>query len=141
MLPSQLSQDCFSPSERPTSSLSNQSYLNFLRFVALDCRAKARADIFEACALLSLEKSTSQVAHADALMRCLDQALGKRAVLYRPGTEETSFDEDWLLELGRAIARGDEQSTTFLIFSRVRPQSRRHVRFFMGGITECFSPD
>ncbi|MEO1494188.1 MAG: hypothetical protein AAFV19_18710 [Pseudomonadota bacterium] len=134
-------QDQVGQDAAPSPVNNEQALLNSLRFVALECRAKSRVDLFESCALLAVGKTKSQAAHAEALMRCLDQALGKRPVLYRPGTEETSFDEAWLLELCRAVARGDDPSATFLIFSRVRPQSRRHIRFLMGGITECFYPD
>ncbi|WP_254685014.1 hypothetical protein [Tateyamaria omphalii] len=114
-------------------------FLNHLRFVSMTCRAKRRADLFEACALLHATRSASQEAHAEALMRCLAQALGKQPRLYAPGTVEMTFDESWLLRLGQAIAVGDEGSVAFLLKSRVLPEHRRLVRFLVGRISEFFA--
>ena len=114
-------------------------FLNHLRFVALGCRARARTDLFKACALLSTDKSQSIRAHAEALVCCLGEALDRRAVLFRPGTAELSFDEAWLVQLAAALHRGDEPSTRFLLQSRVAPQHRRHIRFLIARISEQFS--
>lgn len=114
-------------------------FLNHLRFTALQCRAKRRADLFEACALLHASRSASQQAHAEALMRCLSQALGKPALLFAPGTSELSFDESWLLQLGLASAHGDHASLNFLLKSRVAHEHRRLVLFLITRISECFS--
>lgn len=118
---------------------SKSAFLNHLRFTALGCRAKSRTDLFEACALLTLDRTLSLAAHADALMRCLDQALGQRAILFRPGTSEQSFDEAWLLQLATALCRKDEASTTFLLHSRIDRQHHRHIRFLLAHISEHFS--
>lgn len=114
-------------------------FLNHLRFVALGCRAKARADLFKACALLWTDGSGSIRAHAEALMLCLNDALSKRAVLFRPGTVELSFDEAWLIELATALRREDEASVRFLLQSRVKPEHHRHIRFLVTRISERFS--
>ncbi|WP_415400598.1 hypothetical protein [Tateyamaria sp. SN3-11] len=114
-------------------------YLNLLRSKAMDGRAKPRTDLFQACALLQVTRTASREAHAEALMRCLDEALGKRARLHAPGTAEMTFDETWLVELGQAAARNDSASQSFLLGSRVLPQHRRLVRFLVGRISECFS--
>ncbi|MEM8788888.1 MAG: hypothetical protein AAGE76_11565 [Pseudomonadota bacterium] len=129
------------PAEIPAASpqAGDLAFLNHLRFVAMSCRAKARADLFEACALLQTDKTASQAAHAEALMRCLNQALGRQARLHPPGTGELSFDEAWLLQLGRAVALADGASARFLLTSRVKPEHRRLVRFLIGRISECFS--
>ncbi|MEM7752607.1 MAG: hypothetical protein AAF230_04280 [Pseudomonadota bacterium] len=113
-------------------------FLNHLRFVALGCRAQARTDLFEACALLTTIRSQSLRAHAEALMLCLSQALGKQAIFFRPGVDEHSFDEDWLLRLSRALAEGDEASATFLLQSRVAKEHHRHIRFLLGRICRQF---
>ena len=73
------------------------AFLNHLRFVAMACRVKPKTDLFEACALLTVERSASREACADALMRCLGEAFGKPARLYAPGTAELTFDENWLI--------------------------------------------
>lgn len=113
--------------------------LNHLRWVALDCRAKARADLLEACALLTLDRDAAVAAHAEALMRCLSQALGRRATLFRPGTVERSDDEAWLLQLAKSSARGDAASLSFLLASRLALPYRRPVRFLIGRIAGAFA--
>jgi len=98
-----------------------------------------RKDLFEACALLSLDRNKSLNAHAEALMRCLSEALQHRAVLFRPGTSERSFDEDWLLQLARAVSTRDEASTTFLLHSRIDRMHHRHILFLVRNISQHFS--
>ena len=114
------------------------AFLNHLRFMSMSCRSKRRTDLFEACALLHATRSASQEAHAEALMRCLAEALGKQPRLHAPGTVEMTFDETWLLQLGQAIAAEEDASIAFLLKSRVLPQHRRLVRFLIGRISEYF---
>ena len=110
--------------------------LNYLRFVALDCRAKPRTDLFEACALLHATKDRTQQTHAEALMRCIGQALGKPARLYAPGVIEVTFDENWLTQLGLASARQDTASVRFLIQSRVSQEHQRLVGYLVHQISK-----
>ena len=117
------------------------AFLNQLRFAALKCRSRPRGNLFEACALLAVERTQSFEAHAEALMQCLNDALGTRAVLYRPGIEETSFDEAWLLSLASALAEKDHDSAQFLLRSRVTKEHQRHVRFLVGRISEYLASD
>ncbi|MBY5935640.1 hypothetical protein KUV51_21705 [Tateyamaria omphalii] len=126
------------PQVRPVSDAAF-AFLNHLRFMSMSCRSKRRADLFEACALLHATRSASQEAHAEALMRCLAQALGKQPRLHAPGTVEMSFDETWLLQLGQAITTQDEGSVAFLLKSRVLPEHRRLIRYLVGRISEYFS--
>lgn len=126
------------PETAPTDS-SDTAFLNHIRFTALGCRAKAKADLFEACALLTVNKTQSFKAHAEALMSCLDDALAKRSTFFRPGTQERSFDESWLLQLAAAISRADEASIAFLLNSRIDRRHHRHIRFLVGRISEQFS--
>lgn len=125
----------------PDQELSDEAfgYLNHLRFTAMGCRSKRRTALFEACALLQVDRSACRDAHAEALMRCLNEALNKHALLYAPGTTEITFDERWLVELGRAIGREDDPSIQFLLKSRVPNEHRRLVRYLVGQISECFS--
>lgn len=118
---------------QPAAPLStgDAALLDSLRAVAMLCRVKPRADLFHACALLHGDRSASQAAHAEALMRCLAQALGQPARLHAPGAAELTFDETWLLALGRAAARGDEGSVAFLLGRRVAAEHRRLVRFLI----------
>lgn len=139
MLP--LKKDEFWDHSQPKPEVSAEAFafVNHLRFVAMSCRVKPREDLFEACALLHVSRSESQVAHAEALMRCLDQALGSKSRLHAPGVAEMTFDESWLMQLGLASARGDESSLAFLLASRVHREHRRLVRFLIGRISDCFS--
>jgi len=52
--------------------------LNRLRFLAMSCRAARRMEMTEACALLSLNRSTQVRVYAETLIRSLTQALGYR---------------------------------------------------------------
>ena len=115
------------------------AFLNHLRFVAMKCRVKPRTALFEACALLTAQKSAEQAAYAEALMRCINEALGKPARLLSPGVSELTFDERWLIQLARASARGDEDSLRFLLSSRVAFENRRLVRFLIGRIAGDFA--
>lgn len=127
------------PQAKPVHSPEVLGFVNHLRFVSMSCRAKPRTDLFHACALLHGAQADAQKAHAEALMRCLNQALGKPARLHAPGVGEMTFDESWLVQLGLASARGDQASLSFLLASRVAHQHRRLVRFLVGQISERFS--
>ena len=125
--------------EATPSDQSAASFLNHLRFAALSCRAKARTDLFQACALLAIDRNQSLRAHAEALMMCLNEAIGTRTVLYRPGTDEHSFDEAWLLRLATALSSGDEATTAFLLRSRVAREHHRHISFLLRRISDHFT--
>lgn len=125
---------------KPTTSPESTAFLNHLRFVSMGCRAKPRTDLFKACALLHSDNVVSRSAHADALMRCLNEALGKPARLHAPGVDEMSFDEAWLVQLDAACRRQDNASLTFLLTSRVAQKHRRMVSFLIHQISERFSP-
>lgn len=117
----------------------SRAVLNQLRLVALDCRAAARTDLFEACALLSMNNNVARTAHADALMKCLPQATGKTPKILRPGVSEVSFDEAWIMRLVACIWRGDTDSFEFLLRSRVQPWARRNIGFLIKSLSEQFS--
>lgn len=129
------------PKAAPAHSLTPGAieFLNHLRFVSMTCRAKRRTDLFEACALLHVHRARTLEAHADALMRCLNEALEKRAQLYAPGSAEISFDESWLVQLGTACAQDDAMSRRFLLQSRVAHEHQRLVAFLMQRVSEYFS--
>lgn len=112
--------------------------LNHLRLTFMACRAKPRTDLFEACALLHVNRFQSLDAHAEALMRCLGAALGQSPRLHGPGSAELTFDEAWLVELAQASARADTDSLTFLLQSRVKREHRRLVGFLISNIARCF---
>ena len=139
MLPLPLDQTA---APRPGDPLSDTdaARLNHLRHVAMTCRAKPRADLFHACALLQITPAASREAHAEALMRCLPEALGQPARLHAPGADELTFDERWLLELLRAATAGDTASTAILLGRRVGAAHRRLVRYLVSRIAEGIRP-
>jgi hypothetical protein len=114
--------------------------LDYFRLVAQKARSKPRAHLFEACALLHADRSASLDAHADALMRCLGEALDRMPRLLAPQEAEVSFDEAWLISLVRASSRQDRASVSFLLASRVAPPHRRLIGFLIGRISEHFAP-
>lgn len=120
---------------------SERHFINMLRFVGRDCRAMARTDLFSACAVLSSDRTIARAAHAEVLMRCLGEALGKMPVLYRPGETDLSFDEAWLIQLSNAMRQHDTPSLNFLLRSRVVPQLRRNLAFLLRAITDEFTQD
>ena len=114
------------------------TFLNYLRFVSMRCRVKRQTSLFEACALLHVNRNAETEAYAEALMRCIGEALGKPAKLYSVGTIELTFDENWLVQLGIASARQDEASLQFLLKSRVGHEHRRLIRHLVARISDRF---
>lgn len=101
--------------------------LTMLRVLMRQCRAKARLEPFEACALLQNAPHEGAQPYADALLRVLAQGLAHGPVIHRAGAQECSFDESWLLALMEAISRDDRASTSFLLRARLPMHLRRHV--------------
>ncbi len=125
----------------PVQDEQAKALLNHLRMIGLRCRTRARTDLFHACAALSHDSTVARTAYAEVLMRCLSQALGRQAILHRPGEAEVSFDEAWLVRLARALNSGDTASATFLLHSRVPTHARRNLVFLLQAITDQFSLD
>ena len=90
----------------------------------MSCRVKPQTDLFEACALLKVNRSETLDAHAEALVRCLGEAFGKPPRLYAPGISEFTFDEQWLrLEKSRARQSQVAREICFSVdHSKIRPQ-------------------
>ncbi|SLN51258.1 hypothetical protein PSJ8397_02680 [Pseudooctadecabacter jejudonensis] len=120
---------------------SERGTLNALRMVAMACRSAARTDLFQACALLSGERSVAQDAHARALTRGLHQALGRRPLFYRSGEVDVTFDEAWIIRAISASRTGDFDSFQFLLRSRIAKPYRRQIAFLVHAIAERFCQD
>jgi hypothetical protein len=73
--------------------------------------------------------------HAEMLVRTLPQALGRMPRFHRPGVEEISFDEAWLLRAFEAIDAGDTDTLDFLLRSRVAAPARRNLFFLIANAT------
>ena len=115
------------------------AFLMRLREMALQCRTAPRADLVEACAVLSADTAIARTAHLEVLVKCLGQAFGVSPRFYRPGVAELSFDEAWLVRLVECCERGDNDSFAFLLRSRVRPETRHNLAFLIRSISEYFS--
>lgn len=113
--------------------------INYIRVIALKCRAAPSTDMFEACSILSTDKTIARTAHAETLVRCFREATGKSPKLHRAGTEELTFDESWIARLALAAAHEDDDSFRFLIQSRVPKESRRHMAFLVRSIADQFT--
>ncbi|EKE44028.1 hypothetical protein OCGS_2009 [Oceaniovalibus guishaninsula JLT2003] len=118
---------------RPCPAI-DRDLLDVLRRAALVGQARPRSDLFRACALLSTTPCRTRASFVEALLGTLAQGLDRRPVFYRPGSDETSFDERWILALVAAIRGGDGHSTDFLIRSRIAHPARRLVTFLVSGI-------
>ncbi|MEJ6404815.1 hypothetical protein [Yoonia sp. 2307UL14-13] len=124
------------PKEAPKLPAAWREPLNTLRLIALECRSAASADLFKACAMLSIKEDTARDAHARALLKCLRQAVYTRPVFFRPGVTDISFDEAWLMRAITAAQSGDADSLSFLIRSRVPKLYQRNIAFLIKGISE-----
>lgn len=130
--------ECVDPAPSPGLSEHSLRIINHLRLVALGCRSSARVDLDQACALLLANPADANMRHAEILVRGYKQAVVKRAVFYRPGTSELSFDEAWLGRLFEALEREDDDSFRFLIQSRVPRWTRRNLAYLVHSISEQF---
>lgn len=116
----------------------SREILTHLRMVALQCRAAARTDLFEACALLSLDGENAKRTFADTLTKCLGTALNRPITWYRPGVYELSFDEAWLMRCFEMVNSQDPSNLKFLLRSRVAPQDQRYIGFLIAQISDKF---
>jgi len=105
----------------------------------MECRAKPRTGLLEACAPIRPGRVAAEEAYSEALMRCLREALGKPPQIHGPGTPTLTFDEHWLIQLGTACSRGDLDSRLFLLGSRVAFENRRLVGYLVGEIASAFA--
>ena len=130
-------QEAHGPVFDPTA----MDFINHLRMIALGCRSAARTDLFEACAILSTDRHVAKTAHAEALMMCLSQALGKAPKMLIPGVVEVSFDEAWLARRSLAARTKDEASLTFLLHSRLPHYACRNIGFLISADSDRISLD
>lgn len=110
--------------------------LNECRMTAMSCRTLGRANLFEACAMLSGDRATARTAYLETLIRCLPQATGRTPRFHRPGAGELTFDEAWLMRLFDSLSREDGASFDFLLRSRVDRFARRNLVFLLCRIAE-----
>ena len=95
------------------------------RACALEVRAYPRLDILRACQLISLDIDLLSSEMLEIFIRSLPQAFGRQIIIHRPGAEQLSWDEKWLLSIIEAVSRADYDSVHFLIESVVKQKHRR----------------
>ncbi|MEL7090707.1 MAG: hypothetical protein AAFN94_03125 [Pseudomonadota bacterium] len=126
------------PASVPALDPDQFALLNHIRMAAMGCRAAARVDLFEACALLTLDGETARRTFVSTFVKCLSDAVNKRIIWHRPGTAELSFDEAWVMRVFTAIRDEDRASLDFLLRSRVAPADRRYIGFLLNQISDQF---
>lgn len=122
----------------PAVSDAQRNLLNRVRLSGMACRVAAHTDLFEACALLSLDGEDAKRTYLETFVKCLSDAVSKRIIWFQPGSEEVSFDEAWVLRCVGSIQNNDRNSLDFLLRSRVAPADRRYIGFLMARISEQF---
>ncbi|MEM7471478.1 MAG: hypothetical protein AAF340_09020 [Pseudomonadota bacterium] len=113
--------------------------LNALRITSLVCRTAPRSELTHDCAKLSTQKSVALEAQTEVLMRGLEQGLGRRPVIYRPGVEAVSFDEAWILRAIDMASRERWDSLEFLLRSRLSKTARRPMASLIVAISKQLS--
>lgn len=117
----------------------NRIVLNRLRMSAMECRVAARTDLFEACALLTLEGEDAKRTFIATFVKCLSDAVQAPVKWYQPGTADLTFDEAWVLRCLTCISLDDTSSLAFLLRSRVSAPDRRYIGYLLGRISEQFT--
>ncbi|MBB3995153.1 hypothetical protein GGR95_002804 [Sulfitobacter undariae] len=116
----------------------SRDLLNHLRLSAMGCRVAARTDLFEACALLTLEGEDAKRTFVATLVKCLPDAVNKPIKWFQPGASELSFDEAWVMRCLASIEDNDTSSLAFLLRSRIAAPDRRYIGYLLGRISEQF---
>ncbi|MEM7642538.1 MAG: hypothetical protein AAF366_08410 [Pseudomonadota bacterium] len=106
--------------------------LALLREVARACRTAPRRDPQDACALVGPEAGAET--YARALLQALPGLMGRRPVIWRPGSAGQSFDEAWLMAIQAAVLRRDADSLRFLTERRLRPGAAEPILFLIRGL-------
>jgi len=122
------------PAQQITAT--DRALLNQLRMAAMGCRAAARTDLFEACALLALDGEDAKRTFIDTFVKCLPDATRAPIKWFAPGTVEMSFDEAWVMRCVSRIVADDQDSLSFLLKSRIAPAERRYIGFLLGRISD-----
>jgi len=105
--------------------------INKLRFLMISCRIESRISLDEACKLIQVDKKKSARFFAYGILRTLDETLGKPPVFRLPGSNNLSFDEEWLCQLITSFSKNDQISIKFLLSSRVENINKRSYMYFL----------
>ncbi len=111
--------------------------LERLRWLALRSQLAPKADLERACYVLAGQPTASLDRYATAFFRALCDHATSEMGFYRPGASAVSDDECWLLRLVGAWRSGQDAAAGALVSWRVRPASRRWMRFLSHGMVRA----
>ena len=111
--------------------------IDFLRVTHRLCRTKPKIDFIRACDVLKAREEAALSAYVETLVRGLPAALQRGIAFHAPGCDELSFDEAWLLRIIQSQISQDENSSAFLLKSRVKPSACPHLMFLIKKICLC----
>lgn len=112
--------------------------IEVLRDIARLTLLRSRADLEQACRLITVERETSLRRAAMALFATLSEHGRRRHVLFPPGSQEYSDTEIWLCRTLEAFGDADTLSGRALIGWRVSPLGQRRARFLFGRLVDAF---
>ncbi|MEM0990992.1 MAG: hypothetical protein AAGK00_19155 [Pseudomonadota bacterium] len=113
-------------------------FLNHVRLMSMTCRCSARAEVSQACRMLSMDPQISRDALVEALVKSLAQIMGRTPRFFSPGVATLSEDEMWLVRLVTCESTGDRLSAEFLIRSRVARNMRASMAFLARSLGDAF---
>ena len=98
------------------------------------CKDKVRCypklEIFKACHLITLDKNILNCDILELFIRMLPEAIGRQIQIYKPQSNQVSWDEKWIISLIEAISRADYDSVYFLVTSNIKKKYRNEVLKF-----------
>ena len=124
---------------RHTIPDSMRGVLNRVRFHASTCRASAYLDLYKACSVIDPTAPDAEDGQIRILLRVMGQALDKQPTFLRPGEQNLSFDESWLIALLQARLDQDDDSFAFLMLRRVALPKRRVFGLLLSGLAEILT--
>lgn len=120
-------------------TVQQRGLLNHLRMAAMGCRTAARTDLFEACALLTIDGEDAKRTFVETFVKCLPDAAQSQIKWFSPGVVQMSFDEAWVMRCLSCIADDNTDNLNFLLKSRIAVSDRRYIGFLLGRISEQFT--
>ncbi|MEM0922415.1 MAG: hypothetical protein AAGF44_01005 [Pseudomonadota bacterium] len=125
--------------QSPELDSGGREVLNQIRLAAMECRLARKPNPESICALRHKGEVLSAEAHLSALLRLLPVAMNRRVTFLRPGVEDRSFDEKWLLRLLHSVRTDDTDSLVFGLASRIPRHFHAPIQFLAKGCADIFS--
>lgn len=122
----------------PRLSERDRKRIEVLREIARLTLLRSRADLEQACRLITVERETSLRRTAMALFATLSEHGRRRHILFPPGSQEYSETEIWLCRALEAFGEADTLSGRALIGWCIAPLGQRRARFLFGRLADAF---